>query len=368
MRILVTGSKGFLGKNLVFSLKNRGYNDILEFDHTMGLDLLKEYCQTCDFVFHMAGVNRPKEVSEYEVGNAMFTQQLTDFLSEGSRCPVVYPSSTQAVLDNPYGRSKHEAEQILWDYEKRADTRVYIYRLTNVFGKWGRPNYNSVIATFCYNLSRELAIHVNDRGTLMHLAYIDDVVDTFIGNIEGKGEKDGKFYTVTPIYTEKLGNIADMLSGFTKCENDLSIPNQADLFIKKLYSTYLSYMPLDKIKYSLDMHCDARGSFTEFIRTNDKGQVSVNIAKPGIVKGNHWHHTKHEKFLVVSGKGVIRFRKPDSDEVYEVYVSGDKLEPVIIPPGYSHNIENIGDTDMVTVMWANEAFDPEHPDTIYLEV
>lgn len=368
MKILVTGSKGFLGKNLVFSLKARGFNDILEFDHTMNLDILKSYCKECDFIFHMAGVNRPRQESEFETGNAKLTQKIVEYSLEGSRCPIVYPSSTQAMLDNPYGQSKREAEHILWDYEKKAGTDVYIYRLTNVFGKWGRPNYNSVIATFCYNLSRGLPIHVNDDSTLMHLVYIDDVVDAFIGNMDGRGEKEERFYIVSPIYTERLGKIANILSNFAQCEKDLSIPNQADLFMKKIYSTYLSYMPLDRIKYSLDMHCDTRGSFTEFIRSNDRGQISINIAKPNIAKGNHWHNTKHEKFLVVSGKGVIRFRKPDSDEVYEVFVSGDRLEAVIIPPGYSHNIENIGDTDMVTVMWANEAFDPGHPDTIYLEV
>jgi len=369
LRILVTGAKGFIGKNLIVELKNRKYMDIFEYDKDTEPGLLDEYCRKADFVFHLAGVNRPKEQSEFMEGNFGFTSTLLDTLKKyNNNCPVMISSSIQAELDNPYGRSKKAGEDLLFKYGKETGAKVLVYRFPNVFGKWCRPNYNSAVATFCYNIAHDLPITINDPNVIMRLVYIDDVVEELINALNGKENRVGDFCEVPVVHTIKLGEIADLLYSFKKSREERSIPNMSDAFTKKLYSTYLSYLPEDQFKYELKMNVDNRGSFTEFIKTFERGQVSVNISKPGITKGNHWHHTKNEKFLVVSGKGVIRFRKIDSDEVIEYYVSGDKLEVVDIPPGYTHNIENLGDTDMVTIMWANECFDPEKPDTYYLEV
>jgi len=369
MKILITGAKGFIGKNLVAELKNRKYVDIFEYDIDTDPSLLDEYCQETDFVFHLAGVNRPKDQSEFMKGNFGFTSILLDTLKKHrNTCPVMISSSIQAVLDNPYGKSKKAGEDLVFNYGRETGAKVLVYRLPNVFGKWCRPNYNSAIATFCHNIAHGLPISVNDPSVVMKLVYIDDVVNELINALEGKENRIGDFCEVPVVYTITLGKIVDLIYSFKKSREERSIPNMSDEFTKKLYSTYLSYLPEDQFSYELKMNVDNRGSFTEFIRTPDRGQVSVNISKPGITKGNHWHHTKNEKFLVVSGKGVIRFRKIDSDEIIEYYVSGDKLEVVDIPPGYTHNIENLGDTDMVTIMWANEPFDPEKPDTYYLEV
>ena len=369
MKILVTGAKGFIGKNLVAELKNRKYMDIFEYDKDTNPNLLDEYCKNANFVFHLAGVNRPKEQSEFMEGNFGFTSILLDTLKKyHNNCPVMISSSIQAELDNPYGKSKKAGEDLLFEYGKETGAKVLVYRFPNVFGKWCRPNYNSAVATFCYNISHNLPITINDPNVVMRLVYIDDVVDELINALNGKENRVGNFCEVPIVHTIKLGEIADLLYSFKKSREERSIPDMSDAFTKKLYSTYLSYLPENQFSYELKMNVDNRGSFTEFIKTPERGQVSINISKPGITKGNHWHHTKNEKFLVVSGKGVIRFRKVDSDDIIEYYVSGDKLEVVDIPPGYTHNIENLGDTDMVTIMWANECFDPEKPDTYYLEV
>ncbi|MFY9279666.1 MAG: capsular polysaccharide biosynthesis protein CapF [Caldicoprobacterales bacterium] len=369
MKILITGAKGFIGKNLVAELKNRNYTDIFEYDKDTDPDLLDKYCEEADFVFHLAGVNRPKDESEFMEGNFGFTSTLLEKLKKyGNICPVMISSSIQAKLDNPYGRSKKAGEDLLFNYSQETGARVLVYRFPNVFGKWCRPNYNSAIATFCHNIARDLPIIVNDPKIVLNLVYIDDLVNELINALEGKENRVGDFCEVPVVYTVTLGKIVELIYSFKKSREELSIPDMSDEFTKKLYSTYLSYLPEDQFSYELKMNVDNRGSFTEFIRTLDRGQVSVNISKPGITKGNHWHHTKNEKFLVVSGNGVIRFRKIDSDEIIEYFVSGDKLEVVDIPPGYTHNIENLGDTDMVTIMWANEPFDPENPDTYYLEV
>ncbi len=362
MKILVTGSGGFIGKNLVYVLKSRGYDDILEYDSGSPSGLLENYCRECEFVFHLAGVNRPQQISEFTRRNRDFTKQLVTDLEKGRCAPVVFSSSIQAELDNPYGQSKKESEEILRQYVQNG-TEVYIYRFPNVFGKWCRPNYNSAVATFCYNSAHGLPIQVNDKSRMMHLVYIDDVIEEFIRCLEGTPNQCGDFCCVQPVYTENLAVIADLIHGFASCAKDLSIPRQSDGLTKKLYSTYLSYLPEDKLKYPLVMHRDSRGSFTEFLRTKEQGQVSVNISKPGIVKGGHWHSTKHEIFLVVSGTGVIRLRKLDEEKIIEIDVSGERLEPVVIPPGYVHSIENTGGTEMVTIMWANEMFDPQRPDT-----
>lgn len=369
MKILVTGAKGFIGKNLVAELKNRKYTDILEYDKETAPSLLEEYCKKADFVFHLAGVNRPKEQSEFMEGNFGFTSTLLNALKKyKNNCPVMISSSIQAELDNPYGKSKKAGEELLFDYSKETGGKVLIYRFPNVFGKWCRPNYNSAVATFCHNVAHDLPISVNDPSVVMNLVYIDDVVSELISALEGKENRSGDYCEVPIVHTITLGEIVELIYSFKKSREERSVPDMSDAFTKKLYSTYLSYLPEDQFSYELKMNVDNRGSFTEFIKTQDRGQVSVNISKPGITKGNHWHHTKNEKFLVVSGRGVIRFRKIDSDEILEYFVSGDKLEVVDIPTGYTHNIENLGDTDMVTIMWANEQFNTEKPDTYYLEV
>ncbi len=369
MKILVTGAKGFIGKNLIAELRNREYDDIFDFDKDTDLKLLDEYCKHSDFVFHLAGVNRPKEQSEFMEGNFGFTTVLLDTLKKyDNKCPIMISSSIQAELNNPYGESKKAGENLLLDYSKETGSKVLIYRFPNVFGKWCRPNYNSAVATFCHNIAQDMPIKVNDPSVLMNLVYIDDVVEELINALENKENRDGEFCTVPVEHKVALGEIVELIESFKNSREDRSIPDMSDAFTKKLYSTYLSYLPEDKFSYELKMNIDNRGSFTEFIKTPDRGQVSVNISKAGITKGNHWHHTKNEKFLVVSGEGVIRFRKINSEETIEYFVSGDKMEAVDIPTGYTHNIENLGNSDMVTIMWANEAFDPSKPDTYYLEV
>lgn len=380
MKILVTGAKGFIGKNLCATLhniaqgKDRSFGtelcpEVYEYDLDTDPALLSSYCRDCDFVFHLAGINRPKDPEEYMQGNFGFTSTLLRQLeAHGNTCPVMLSSSTQAALDNPYGKSKLAGEQLLRDYGERTGAKVLIYRFTNVFGKWCRPNYNSAVATFCHNIAHGLPITVNDPTVRMRLVYIDDIVAELISALTGNAhEKDGLCYV--PVEHEiLLGQIAELLYSFRRSREDLSVPDTKDPFTKKLYATYLSYLPEDGFSYPLTTHSDHRGSFTEILRTENCGQFSVNISKPGITKGNHWHHTKNEKFLVVSGRGVIRFRKPESDQVLEYYVSGDKLEVVDIPTGYTHSIVNLGEGDMVTFMWANECFDPDKPDTYYLEV
>jgi UDP-2-acetamido-2,6-beta-L-arabino-hexul-4-ose reductase len=369
MKILVTGAKGFIGKNLITELRNRGYADILEYDKDTDLSLLDEYCKEADFVFHLAGVNRPQEQSEYMEGNFGFTSTLLNTLKKyRNTCPVLMSSSIQAELDNPYGKSKKAGEDLLFAYSKETGVKVLVYRLPNVFGKWCRPNYNSAVATFCYNIAHNLPITVNDPTFVMNLVHIDDVVEELISALQGEENCVGQFCEISAVYRISLGEIVDLIYLFKNSREERTVPDMKDSFTKKLYSTYLSYLPEDQFSYSLKMNLDSRGSFTEFIKTVDRGQVSINISKPGVTKGNHWHQTKTEKFLVVSGKGVIRFRKIDSDKVIEYHVSGEKMEVLDIPPGYTHNIENLGDTDMVTIMWANEPFNPEKPDTYYLEV
>ena len=369
MKILVAGAKGFIGKNLIVELRNRKYNDILEYDKETDPGLLDDYCKEADFVFHLAGVNRPKEQSEFMEGNFRFTSTLLDNLKKyKNTCPVMISSSIQAELDNPYGESKKAGEDLLFNYSKETGAKVLVYRFPNVFGKWCRPNYNSAVATFCHNAAHDLPIQVNDPSVVMNLLYIDDVVNELINALECRENRVDTFCEVPVEHTITLGEIADLIYSFKKSREERFVPDMSDGFTKKLYSTYISYLPEGQFSYDLKMNVDQRGSFTEFIKTPDRGQVSVNISKPGITKGNHWHHTKNEKFLVVSGKGVIRFRKIDSEEVLEYFVSGDKMEVVDIPTGYTHNIENLGDTDIVTIMWANESFNPEKPDTYFLEV
>lgn len=380
MNILITGSSGFIGRNLVEALKNiRDGKDrtstiasgltIFEFDKDTEPLLLDEYCAKADFVFNLAGVNRPKDNAEFMAGNFGFASTLLDTLKKhDNKCPVMLSSSIQAKLDNPYGQSKKAGEDLFFRYAEETSAPVLVYRFPNVFGKWCRPNYNSAVATFCNNIAHGLPITVNNPDVVMQLVYIDDVVEELLQALGGVPKREGDYCCVPVTHTIKLGDITELLNSFKASRDELTVPDMSDAFTKKLYATYLSYLPQDGFSYPLKMNCDARGSFTEIIRTAERGQYSVNISKPGIIKGNHWHNTKNEKFVVVSGRGVIRFRKIGDAQVIEYPVSGDKIEVVDIPTGYTHNIENTGDTDMVTVMWANECFDSDKPDTYYEEV
>ena len=382
MNILVTGANGFVGRNLVSQLENiasgkaRNYAIAGEELHVLCYDVdsdpaaLEEYCRRADFVFNLAGVNRPEDPSEFMKGNFGFASLLLDTLKKcGNSCPVMISSSTQAALDNPYGESKRAGEELLFEYGRETGAKVLVYRFPNVFGKWCRPNYNSAVATFCHNIAHGLPIRVNDPSVVMHLVYIDDVVDELIGALSGDEHRAGAFCEVPVVHEITLGGIVDLLYSFRDMQQDLEVPDFGDAFTKKLYSTYLSYLPKEKFCYPLKMNVDNRGSFTEIIRTPDRGQFSVNISKPGITKGEHWHHTKNEKFVVVSGHGLVQLRKIGTDEVVSFEVSGEKIEVVEMIPGYTHNIINLSDTeDLVTFMWANEAFNPERPDTYFESV
>ncbi|MDM8199705.1 polysaccharide biosynthesis C-terminal domain-containing protein [Allofournierella massiliensis] len=368
--ILITGAGGFIGKNLVATLKTAGYTDLMLFERDDTPETLAEYAARAGFVFHLAGINRPKDPSEFYAGNAGLTETLLSLLDKaGNKAPVLVTSSTQAALDNDYGKSKAQAEQAIFAHGKATGAPVYVFRLPGVFGKWCRPNYNSVVATFCHNSANGLPLSVRDPEYRLPLVYIDDVVASFVAALDGNCTREGDYCVVPVVHETTLGHLAQTIEGFAKNRETLDVPDQTPGSLEqKLYSTWLSYLPADRFSYPLNMHCDNRGSFTEFLHTPAHGQVSINISKPGIVKGNHWHHSKNEKFLVVKGTGVIRFRALDSTEVIEYHVSGDKLEVVDIPTGYTHNIENVGQDDMVTVMWANEVFDPDHPDTFFLPV
>lgn len=371
MKILVTGAKGFIGKNLIEQLKNIKFGDVLEFDIDTDKELLAVYCRDCDFVYHLAGVNRPQREGEFREGNFGFTSELLDALRQaGNRCPVMMSSSIQAKLDNPYGKSKREGEKLLIRYGQEEQIPIFLYRFPNVFGKWCRPGYNSAVATFCYNVAHDLPIQINGRDTRLELVYIDDVVDSLIGLLRGEPERDGEGFCFVPaVHQTTLGEITNLLQEFRSSRITGNVPDMTEgSFCKKLYSTYLSYLPENGFSYPLKMNVDERGSFTEILRTAERGQFSVNISKPGIEKGNHWHNTKTEKFVVVSGKALIQFRKPESDDIISYHVSGEKIEVVDIPVGYTHNIINEGDTDLVTFMWCNECFNPDKPDTYFLKV
>lgn len=393
MKILITGSNGFFGRNLVENLKNirdgkdrrflqLNITDIYEFDINNTADELDRFCADCDFVFNLAGVNRPKDQAEFMQGNFGFASMLLETLKRHhNTCPVMLSSSIQATLigryDGEYGRSKRAGEGIFFRYAEESGAKVLVYRFPNMFGKWCRPNYNSAVATFCHNISNDLPIQINDRSTELELVYIDDLVDEMLCAINGTPHRcdydgltpvpneDGRFCYAPITHKVTLGEIADLLYIFHDQPGTLlmpEIPNGG--FAKKLYSTYLSYLPKEKVAFPLKMNCDARGSFTELLKTENCGQVSVNISKPGITKGQHWHNTKWEFFIVVSGHGLIQERKVGTDEVLEFEVSGDKIEAVHMLPGYTHNIINLSDTEnLVTVMWANEQFDPKRPDT-----
>ena len=369
MKILITGAKGFIGKNFISELNNQGYSDIFEYDIDSDISFLRESATQCDFVFHLAGVNRPQDPKEFMEGNYGLTTLLLNFLSLNEKKPsILCTSSIQATLENPYGQSKKAAEDEIFAFGNKNGNRVFIYRLQNVFGKWCRPNYNSVVATFCNNIANNLPIQVSDPNNKIQLVYIDDVMHEFILALKGQEHRNNLFCEVPTFYSVTLGEIVKLLESFKNSRANLFVPLLADGFEKKLYSTYLSYLAQDDFAYNLKMNKDERGSFTEFIKSPDRGQVSINAIKPGFIKGNHWHHSKNEKFLTVSGKGVIQLRKIDSDNIIEYKVSGEELIVVDIPCGYTHNIINTSDTDMITLIWVNEIFDKEYPDTYYLQV
>ena len=382
MNILVTGAKGFVGKNLCEAIKNiRDGKDktrpllkienLYEFDIDTDISLLDEFCKNADFVFNLAGVNRPQNTSEFMAGNFGFADTLLAKLRQYSNnCPVMISSSTQALLDNDYGKSKKAGEDLLFEYGENTGAKVLVYRFPNLFGKWCRPNYNSAVATFCNNIANGLDITVNNRETELTLVYIDDLVDEMLNALEGRENRDGKFCKVATEHKVTLGEIVDLIYAFKEQPVTLLMPEiPSGSFQKKLYSTYLSYLPKEKASFELKMNIDDRGSFTELLKTEKCGQFSVNISKPGITKGQHWHNTKWEFFIVVSGKGLIEQRKIGSDEVMRFEVSGDKIEAVHMLPGFTHNIINLSDTeDLVTLMWANEQFDQNHPDTFFEKV
>lgn len=366
MNVLITGAKGFIGQNLITSLMNLENMNLFSYDQDTDLEVLKEYCEKADLVYHLAGSNRPKESSEFSRNNVDFTKDIIGLLkSYHNKCPFVFSSSIQAAIDNPYGISKKAGEERLLEYAKESGARVIIYRLPNVFGKWCKPNYNSVIATFSYNMINDLPITINDSKHLMQLVYIDDLIEELIGVIHH--EKQG-FLELPIIYSVTLGRIKDLITQFKRGRDELMVPDMSDDFTRKLYSTYISYLSPNQLSHTLTMHIDSRGSFTEFLKGKQFGQISVNVIKPGIIKGNHWHKLKHEKFLVVCGNGVIRLRGITSQEIIQLNINGDELEVIEIPVGYVHNIENLGNQDMIILIWASESYDPEKPDTYYMEV
>ncbi len=398
MNILVTGAHGFVGKNLCAALaairdgKDRTHpalsiGDIYEYDLDTDPSLLSGFCAKADFVFHLAGVNRPTDPAAFMQGNFGFTSLLLDTLKAGgNRCPVLLSSSIQATCigryDSDYGRSKKAGEELVFAYGAETGAPVLVYRFPNLFGKWCRPNYNSAVATFCHNIAHDLPITVSDRAVRLELLYIDDLIAELLDALEGHPHRctfdgietrlceDGAYCAAPVTHKVTLGEIVDLLDTFKAQPMTLEMPAiPAGSFAKKLYSTYLSYLPREKASFPLKMNIDARGSFTELLRTADSGQFSVNISKPGITKGQHWHHSKWEFFIVVSGHALIQQRRLGTDEVLNFEVSGDKLEAVHMLPGYTHNIINLSDTaDLVTLMWANEAFDPAHPDTFFEKV
>ena len=398
MKILVTGAKGFVGKNLVAALQNikdgkdrthpnLNIEEIYSYDIDSSADLLEEACKNSDFIFNLAGVNRPQNTEEFMQGNFGFASTLLNTLKKFNNiCPVVLSSSIQATLigryDSEYGRSKKAGEDLFFDYADETGAKVLVYRFPNLFGKWCRPNYNSAVATFCNNIANDLEITVNDTSVQLELLYIDDLVDEMLLALENKEHHcefdgidtvlcdNGKYCAAPITHKVTLGEIVELLEAFKNQPKTLLMPEiPYNSFAKKLYSTYLSYLPKDKAIFDLKMNCDDRGSFTELLKTEKCGQFSVNISKPGITKGQHWHHTKWEFFIVVSGHGLIQMRKVDSDEVLNFEVTGDKIQAIHMLPGYTHNIINLSETEnLVTVMWANEQFDPSHPDTFFLEV
>ena len=369
MKILITAADGFIGKNLIIALRTRGYHDLLTFDTDAPADQLERYCAECGFVYHLAGTSRHKQQDEFLNSDFGLTDTLLRLLNKHkNRCPIVFASSTQAALPNLYGRSKKAGEELLDLYAHETGAKVYIYRLPHVFGKWSKPNQNGVIATFCYNVSHDLPIVINDESTQIHLAYIDDVAESLCDLIDDVATREGP-YCVAPVqYSATLGDLASRIRSFRSMREDNTLPDMSEPLTRKLYATYVSFLPVMEFAYPLEMHEDDRGSITEFLRLSTGGQISISVSKPGAVRGEHWHHTRAEKFLVVSGTGVIRFRRVDSEDVLEYPVSGKKHVVVDIPVGYVHSVENTGKTDLVMLMWASQGCDVSASETVKSEM
>ena len=389
-KILVTGSNGFVGKNTVVALKEAKKYEILTIDRNNTEEELKKSVLEADFIVHLAGVNRPKDTKEFYEGNGGLTEKIVGFLREENKnTPILITSSTHAVLDNDYGKSKKQSEDALIKYSDECGAKVYIFRLPNLFGKWCRPNYNSAVATFCHNIAHDLDVWINDPAIELNLVYIDDLVASIIDIIEDENivklsnldeevavtttgassiQIDKYYYEVTTVYKRTLGNIVDSLKMFRNMRKSLLIPDLSDGFNKALYSTYLTYLEEDDFSYYLDKKEDNRGWLAELVKSEQFGQMFVSKTHPGITRGNHWHHTKTEKFIVIQGQAAIRFRKLDEDKVIEYIVDGEKPQVLDIPPGYTHSIENIGQDEVITLFWSNEMFNPEKPDTYFLEV
>jgi UDP-2-acetamido-2,6-beta-L-arabino-hexul-4-ose reductase len=369
MKILVTGSKGFIGQNLISELKNRGYSEILEYNRYSSEDDLISYCKEADFIYHLAGSNRSEDEIDFTVDNVNLTKKILELLNEyNNNCTIVYSSSIHADQNNAYGISKKKAEELLKDNCEKYNSSAYVYRLPNVFGKWSKENYNSVIATFCHNIAKDIPIMIDDKYKVLNLVYIDDLVNEMISRLENHKNSGFNFCDIKMKFEKSILEISELIYSFKKSRESLQVQNMSDLFIKNLYSTYLSFLPKNKFKYELNMNIDSRGSFTEFLKPFDGTQISVNISKPGITKGDHWHHNKNEKFLVVSGEGLIRLKRFNSTDIIEIFVSSKKLEVVDIPVGYVHSMENLGINDMVTLIWANETYDSQNPDTYYAKL
>lgn len=389
-KILVTGANGFVGKNAVVALRESKEYEVITIDKENSENELKESVLRADFIVHLAGVNRPKENKEFYEGNGKLTEKITKYLKDNKKnTPILITSSTHAVLNSDYGKSKKQSEEALIKYSDECNSKVYIFRLPNLFGKWCRPNYNSAVSTFCYNIAHDMDVWINDLDIELSLVYIDDVVASIIDCIEEQNiielknideelaitttgatsiQIDKYFYEVPKIYKRTLGNIVDTLKMFRNMKNSLLIPDLSDGFNKALYSTYLTYLEEDDFSYYLDKKEDNRGWLVELVKSEQFGQMFVSKTSPGITRGNHWHHTKTEKFIVVQGKANIRFRKIDEDKVIEYIVDGEKPQVLDIPPGYTHSIENLGEEEVITLFWSNEMFNPEKPDTYFLEV
>ena len=369
MKILVTGAKGFLGKNLVVELHNQGYTDIFEYDRDTETALLDQYVAGCEFVFHLAGVNRSEDEADFQRVNQGLTGDLLNLLRKhGNTCPVVFSSSSQAENDSVYGMTKKAGEDAPFAYGEKTGARIMEYRLSNLFGKWCRPNYNSVVATFCYNIARDLEIIINNPDTELSLCYVDDVVDEFVNALHGRENCQGNFCEAGPVYRVPLGALAQMLYAFRMNRQSLVMPSLRSDFERDLYVTYISYLPEDGFSCRLDKKTDERGWLAKFIKSESFGQIFISKTRPDITRGNHWHHTKVEKFLVIQGQAEIKFRRVGQEEVLTYFVSGDVPEVVDIPTGYTHSITNTGDTELITLFWADETFNPNDPDTYYLEV
>lgn len=369
MKVLITGANGFVGRNLVSNLSLNKEIEIYKFDRDNTEEELDKFTKDCEFVFHLAGVNRPQNQEEFMEGNFGFTSTLLEYLKKNkNKCPIMISSSIQAELDNEYGKSKKAGEDLIFKYGKDNDVKVFVYRFPNLFGKWCRPNYNSVIATWCNNVAHNEEIRVDDPSKELTLVYIDDVCNELIKCLNNEETKDGDYCIVPIFYKKTLGEISSLIKSFKENDRGIMVPSTGDVFTKDLYATYISYVPLEELVVDLQEHRDNRGVFCELVRTKEAGQVSISTTNPEIVRGGHYHNTKMERFIVIKGKAKIEFEHVIDHNKFEFEVSGDKLQYVTIPVGYQHSINNIGDDELVLILWANELFDPNIPDTYVMEV